>query len=380
MDLGNQFREARERRGETLIRVADLLRIKESYLKSIEDDRFEDLPGKPYIIGFLKTYAVHLGLDVRMVLDRYRALSQGDVDVGIAPPAPATEGQSPTSLIITFSILCTLGIFGVWYHLTTQNTYLTVGVKTPFPVNPPPNRSDTAINILPEATVEVNKVSNVQIEKPKFPMENQSRGRLEQELQSKNKKRLGNLSDNKKLVRDNEDSLAETVSGPKKVQDQDKMPSLVEEKPPQIEILKSEESREGGQSVENKSLEYLRPRARTVVPPEIMGDSPSISGPSTIGARKGSKNVSLRAKAASWIELRRANGGRLISKMLQKGEIYNVPQETGVSLSTGNAGVIEIMIDGEVLGTIGSKGAVRRDILLDPENLMGRLKKSWIGR
>ncbi len=66
--------------------------------------------------------------------------------------------------------------------------------------------------------------------------------------------------------------------------------------------------------------------------------------------------------------------------MLQKGEIYHVPQETGVSLSTGNAGAIEIMIDGEVLGTIGSKGAVRRDILLDPENLRGRLKKSWIGR
>jgi cytoskeleton protein RodZ len=380
MDLGNQFREARERRGETLIGVADLLRIKESYLKSIEDDRFEDLPGKPYIIGFLKTYAVHLGLDVRMVLDSYRALSQGDSDVGIAPPVPATEGQSPTSLIITISILCTLGIFGVWYHLTTQNTYLSGGAKTAFPVNPPSNRSDTAINILPETTVKVNKVSNVQIEKPKSPMENQIRSRVEQELQSENKKRLGNLSDNKKLVRDNEDSLAETVSGPKTGQYQDKMPSLVEQKPPQTEVLKSEESREGGQRVENKSLEYLRPRGRTEVAPEIMGESPSISAPSATGTRKGSKSVSLRAKAASWIELRRANGGRLISKMLQKGEIYHVPQETGVSLSTGNAGAIEIMIDGEVLGTIGSKGAVRRDILLDPENLRGRLKKSWIGR
>ena len=85
--------------------------------------------------------------------------------------------------------------------------------------------------------------------------------------------------------------------------------------------------------------------------------------------------VSLRANAASWVELRRSNGDRLISQILSIGETFNVPREKGIRLTTGNAGGIDILIDGQLLAPLGPLGAVRRDVILDPDSLRKRLDR-----
>jgi len=59
----------------------------------------------------------------------------------------------------------------------------------------------------------------------------------------------------------------------------------------------------------------------------------------------------------------------LVSRVLQEGEIYEVPNQTGLSLLTGNAGALEITVDGEVVPAIGSDGAVQRGVQLVPELL-----------
>jgi cytoskeleton protein RodZ len=46
-----------------------------------------------------------------------------------------------------------------------------------------------------------------------------------------------------------------------------------------------------------------------------------------------------------------------------------VPDRPGLTLLTGNAGALEVLVDGEAVPAIGPKGQVRRDIALDPERL-----------
>lgn len=56
-------------------------------------------------------------------------------------------------------------------------------------------------------------------------------------------------------------------------------------------------------------------------------------------------------------------------RIFRTGDTYKVPDEKSLTLMTGNAGAIEIAVDGRVVPAIGPFGAVRRDVALDPERL-----------
>ena len=48
--------------------------ISTNNLRALEEERFEELPGKAFVRGYLKSYARHVGLDVADVLLRYENL------------------------------------------------------------------------------------------------------------------------------------------------------------------------------------------------------------------------------------------------------------------------------------------------------------------
>jgi len=67
--------------------------------------------------------------------------------------------------------------------------------------------------------------------------------------------------------------------------------------------------------------------------------------------------------------VRGADQSIVFSRVLKSGEVYNVPTRTGLSLRTGNAGALEIAVDGKPAPSIGGIGALRRDVSLDPAEL-----------
>src|SRR5258708_28019581 len=60
--VGQLLRETRESFGSDIPRVAAALRIRADYIEAIEEGRYDRLPAAVYALGFLKGYAVHLGL------------------------------------------------------------------------------------------------------------------------------------------------------------------------------------------------------------------------------------------------------------------------------------------------------------------------------
>ena len=63
----------------------------------------------------------------------------------------------------------------------------------------------------------------------------------------------------------------------------------------------------------------------------------------------------------------------ILSKILKPGEHYEVPSDASqMLLKTGNAGGMEIWVDGQKLKALGPVGAVRSNISLDPEKLKNR--------
>lgn len=86
------------------------------------------------------------------------------------------------------------------------------------------------------------------------------------------------------------------------------------------------------------------------------------------GEENGGARVVLKARADSWVQVRNADG-LLMSRLLRKGDTYLVPNQGGLELMTGNAGGLDIVVDGKTLPTLGKAGEVRKGIPLQAEAL-----------
>ena len=59
----------------------------------------------------------------------------------------------------------------------------------------------------------------------------------------------------------------------------------------------------------------------------------------------------------------------LVTRLLAAGDSYEVPNRPGLVLLTGNAGALEIIVDGAAVPSIGGNGVVRRGVALEVERL-----------
>ena len=92
--VGQKLRQAREARSLTVEQVAQATYIRVHYLEAMEAGRFDSLPSKAQVRGFIRVYASFLGLDTEVLLD---ALDSGESPtVPIAPPS-APERAEETS-------------------------------------------------------------------------------------------------------------------------------------------------------------------------------------------------------------------------------------------------------------------------------------------
>ncbi len=101
---------------------------------------------------------------------------------------------------------------------------------------------------------------------------------------------------------------------------------------------------------------------RSMVPTDR---SPRVYGESTEGTR-----IVLRALQDSWVQVRDRQDALLLTRVLRAGDTYFVPAREGLTLLTGNAGGLEIRVDGVRVPPIGPVGTVRRQIALDPTRLL----------
>lgn len=80
--------------------------------------------------------------------------------------------------------------------------------------------------------------------------------------------------------------------------------------------------------------------------------------------------VVIRATADSWIQIRDARQSVLLTRVLKAGESCRAPDRPGLSMRTGNAGGLEITVNGVPAPPIGARGMVRRNVALDGHALL----------
>jgi cytoskeleton protein RodZ len=73
--VGKALREARERRKLGLSEVEEATKIRSRFLRALENEEWQRLPGDAYARSFIRTYADFLGLDGGAMAERQRRLS-----------------------------------------------------------------------------------------------------------------------------------------------------------------------------------------------------------------------------------------------------------------------------------------------------------------
>ncbi len=85
-DIGSTLREARIRARIDMAEVESRTKIRAKYLRAIENEEWDLLPGPVYAKSFLRTYGDYLGLDSRMLVEEYKRRYEGPGDHEPARP------------------------------------------------------------------------------------------------------------------------------------------------------------------------------------------------------------------------------------------------------------------------------------------------------
>jgi cytoskeleton protein RodZ len=93
------------------------------------------------------------------------------------------------------------------------------------------------------------------------------------------------------------------------------------------------------------------------------------AGPREYGAENADARIVLRASDVVWVQVRDKSGNLLLTRLLRVGDSYRVPNDPGLIMRTGNAGGLDILVDGTPIPRIGSKGTVLKEVALDADML-----------
>jgi cytoskeleton protein RodZ len=318
---GSDLREARERLGWDLFDVAAMLRIRPVYLEALEEGRLDIMPGSAYAVAFMRSYAISLGLDAEEVARRFRA-EAGELHqrTELVFPVPIARRGLPAGALILLGMILVTSAYIAWYRLSGEGR---LPAETVAPV--PTRLASLADQAIPGPD------GRVLVPEPPAPPPRpvEENGQFEPRLAA---------TENPLLVPD---------------------PTP----PPEAPV---EEARAtpipGGTATTAIAMPVTPPFRRSEV------TSPSSDAAPATSDADGSR-VLLRFTGDTWVQVKERGGQPLVTKVMKAGDSYPVPTRANLLLTTGNAGRVDILVDGALVPPIGGPGAVRKDVPLDPDQL-----------
>ncbi|MFO1246791.1 MAG: helix-turn-helix domain-containing protein [Alphaproteobacteria bacterium] len=323
--VGQDLRAARLRRGDEIAQVSRALKIRKDHLEALENDRLEDLPGKTYAIGFVRSYARHLGLDSAQYVERFKQDISGRTDEQIREPAPIHQDEGrrlPQGWRIIAGVVVLLLGYGVW-HLMAPGGDANQTTPPPPVINPPkpkPIPAPLPVVVPPQAATP-------------SPATDAVPGTINAATPAATT------------------APAATAGQP------------VATPPPAA-----------GAKTPATQAAPINPASPTAAPANAAAvKAPAVPGTGQVyGAQNVNPRVILRAKGDTRITVRNADGSYLLNRDLKAGDSYQVPNMPGVTMATSNAGNVELDLDGSALGRAGAQSQILGRVSLDPQSLNDR--------
>jgi cytoskeleton protein RodZ len=379
-ELGAQLRQERLQRGQDLDDVAQHLRIKSGYLFALEQGDLSGMPGRAYALGFLRSYADHLGFDGEELISRIKSTVDNLTDqtrLRIRTPAP--ESRLPKTPIVMISLAVIAGIYAGWAYLNRTSR---VVVETVAEV--PDELRARSVQALPQAANERSPAADpAQVERPSAGAAAEVTPTADLEAAPPLPATMGDSAPppSAEPPRDAPEPLAEPEAGPS-VEPRGSTARAVPPGTPAVQPAarsgraQPDAPAQAGPPVNDQPAPTgVAPTAAAAAGGEALARAdPTADDVQTQGDQNAivEPRVLLRAREEAWIQISSPTGDYAFTRTLQPGEVVTVPNRADLELWTGNAGGLDIIVDGTpvpVLAGAGS-GSVRRNVSLDPARLL----------
>ncbi|MGO1120021.1 helix-turn-helix domain-containing protein [Rhodovibrionaceae bacterium A322] len=395
---GEMLARVRETQGRNLRGVANDLRIRFVYLQALEEGRYADLPGQTYAVGFLRTYSEYLGLDSVKVVEHYKEEISGLPGGGnLVFPVPEPEGKIPGGLVVVISLLLLALAYGGWYVVTSQGDDL-LALWDNLSQEDSSQEADTDTSAAPESptseAAEADSAASSQDstkEAVPAPADSDTSQATETADSSAQKPPTAEA--------ENEEVPAPTPQADIVTPTQE-APAPAQSPAPAVEetanATASAESETASDTAGDPSASGTQGNLNVVVTPaaeveaqeaaaalasQVQDDSSAIPPapnnatlgertPRTYGEVNENARILLQANNDSWVQVRNQQDDVIFTQVLHKGDVYRVPDIEGLTLLTGNAGGLQILVDGKSVPTLGPVGEVRRNVSLSPDALL----------
>ena len=128
-EFGSYLKHERELRGVPLDEIAKSTKISISYLRALEEGRFQDLPGEVFIKGFIRSYGQAIGSNVDELMAAYHETGSKpeDTETSHATPPLSREQESerqpsssPMKAIIGFVMALLIIAGGVYWFASEK--------------------------------------------------------------------------------------------------------------------------------------------------------------------------------------------------------------------------------------------------------------------
>lgn len=295
-DLSTLFIDARVKKGLTQEDVSKILKVRVSSIQQIETGKELQSLGSAYSLGFLRSYAKLVDLEPEDIVKNYKSTHyEKNLKFDYNFPGVIKEKKSLFPVITLLTFICSLVIYSSWYYLNLNR----LEIKTQ-------NSADLDTNNSNLDYVKVENKSNSQLE-------------------SADKVNTKNINETNEVI--SKTTINENFN---------------------INV------------VENKKVE-LKNVTETKITNEISNiDQTSNSNETSAIAneRIPKEEMVLKSSGNSWVEIEDLDGNSYLTRLMRSGETFVVPNKKGLTLSTGNAGVLSLTFGSIHISKLGSIGEV----------------------
>lgn len=312
--VGQDLRAARLRRGDDLATVSRALKIRKDHLEALEEDRIEALPGRTYAVGFIRSYADYLGLDAVQCVERFKAEIAGRSETAVQPITVIDEDaerRMPHGWKIMAGIVVILVLYGAYQLAASADRALNEPA-----VAPPP---------APVHRPVAHKPSPAPVQ----------------------------LAVQQPLTTPLDTTLSSGVTG-----------NTTNGIPPGTAAPGGTPPGAGAAAV-GTSPNGLQSSGVAQVAPDL--PQGQVYGENNKGVR-----VVLRMRDTARVLVEGPGGHIYMNRTLKPGDTYRLPNIVGLTLTTSNAGAVEIDLDGSVAGVAGRQQETTEALSLDPQSIMDR--------
>ncbi len=408
--VAGELRQARQALGRNVAQVAADLKIRRVYLQAIEEGRFDDLPGATYAVGFVRAYSEYLGLDSVEVVGRFKQEVDGlNERMRLVFPTPVPESKIPSGAVILISVVLVAFAYGGWYYFTSRDVEVAGEVPdvpksleslVSEPTGEGGERSSSGAGTKTKnLTTGSTQVAVLTLAEPTLATGSERAEETAVGEDTAEGAGTANAEEGADAAADEAPAGSESAGTDEALpaeESEDREAVQANEAGVAPEATEAAETAEVGEAASGAAAEAQAPLSdlgepRTVAAAPLPGAAGNLGLNGTIpaapeteallpddesreprvyGVENGAARIVLRARLDSWVQVRDQEDSLLLTRVLQPGDSYRVPDQEGLTLLTGNAGGLEIEVDGNTVPPLGPVGAVRRDIALDPARLL----------